>query len=163
MPKSKSKKIVILGIDPGLANTGFGIITKKGNDLELIDYGCITTKASMTTETRLMEIFEGLEKIIKKYKPDNMAVEELFFCKNVKSALAVGQARGVVVLFAGKNKLKLQEFTPLQIKMALTSYGRASKGQVQQMVKIILNLKKAPKPDHAADALAAAICGANSL
>ncbi|MEA3398712.1 MAG: crossover junction endodeoxyribonuclease RuvC [Patescibacteria group bacterium] len=155
--------MVILGIDPGLADTGFGLIEKQGNKLNLVDYGCVKTKAKTPNEERLLKIYNELEKITKKYKPEIIAVEELFFCKNVKSALAVGQARGVVILLAGKNKLKLTEFTPLQIKQALTTYGKASKDQVQQMVKIILNLKNIPKPDHASDALAAAICCANSI
>lgn len=152
-----------MGIDPGLADTGFGIIEKQGSCLKLIDYGCIKTKSKTPAEKRLLEIHKELKKIIKKYKPETIAVEKLFFCKNVKSALAVGQARGVIILLAGENGLKLEEYTPLQIKMALTTYGKASKDQVQQMVKVILGLKDIPKPNHAADALAAAICCANSL
>ena len=168
MPKSKTQNlkpktsILILGIDPGLADTGFGVIEKQGNILKAIDYGCIKTKAKTATEIRLTEIDQTLDQLIKKHRPDIIAVEQLFFCKNVKTALAVGQARGVIMLGAGKNKLKVYEFTPLQIKLALTGYGQASKEQVQDMVKIILNLKIAPKPDDAADALAAAICCAHS-
>lgn len=160
---NKQSQIVILGIDPGLADTGFGIIKKQGNKLEIIDYGCIKTKAKTPTETRLMEIFQSLEKIIKKYNPEIIAIEQLFFCKNVKTALAVGQARGVIILTAGTNNLTVAEFTPLQIKQALTGYGKASKKQIQDMVKIILKLNSIPKPDHAADALAAAVCCAHSI
>lgn len=162
MPKSKNR-VIILGVDPGLADTGFGIIEKQGSQLKLIDYGCIKTAAKTPMEKRLLEIFQSLNTVIKKYKPEIISVEQLFFCKNVKTALAVGQARGVIILVAGKNKLTTHEFTPLQIKLALTSYGKASKKQVQDMVKIILNLKSIPKPDHAADALAAAICCAHSI
>lgn len=161
MPKSKS--LIILGIDPGLADTGFGIVEKDGNCLKMIDYGNIKTKAGNDLEKRLVEIHQQLTKIIKKYKPDMASVEKLFFCKNVKTAIAVGQARGVMMLTAAQNKLPVHEFTPLQIKMALTSYGKASKDQVQQMVKIVLALKQIPKPDDAADALAAAVCCANHL
>ena len=143
--------------------TGFGLIKKQGNNLEIIDYGSIKTAAKTEMAIRLDEIFQSLSKLIKKHQPQIMSVEQLFFCKNVKSALAVGQARGVVLLAGGKNKLPVKEFTPLQIKMALTSYGRADKGQVQEMVKIVLKLKDIPKPDHAADALAAAICCAHSI
>lgn len=160
----KSKKTSItLGIDPGLANTGWGLVKKQGGKLTMIDYGSIKTLASTPTEKRLMEIYQSLDKIIKKYQPDITSIEQLFFCKNVKTAMAVGQARGVIILVAGKNKLQIEEFTPLQIKLALTNYGQASKKQVQQMVKIVLALKTAPSPDHAADALAAAICCINSL
>lgn len=162
MPKS-TKTITILGIDPGLADTGFGLIKKQGNKLTVIDYGCVETKAGKPTEERLEEIYRALKRLIKKYRPGYLAVEKLFFCKNVKTALAVGQARGVVVLGAGEHGLIFKEYTPLQVKMALTGYGRADKNQVQQMVKIILGLKQIPKPDDAADALAAAVCCAHSL
>ncbi len=158
----KSKKQVILGIDPGLADTGFGIIAKEGGCLKLIDYGVVKTKAGKPAKDRLSEIYQSLEKIIKKYQPDSVSIEQLFFCKNVKTALSVGQARGVIVLLAGQNNIPLKEFTPLQVKMGTTGYGKASKNQVQQMVKIILKLKELPKPDDAADALAIAICNAHT-
>lgn len=162
MPKSK-KELIILGIDPGLADTGFGFIKKQGSKLEMIDYGSIKTKSTTPLENRLVEIHQSLNKLIKKYKPEIISVEKLFFCKNVKTAMVVGEARGVIILTAGENKLKIYEYTPLQIKMALTSYGKASKIQVQEMVKAVLCLKNPPKPDHASDALAAAICCANFL
>lgn len=160
---SRKSQIIILGIDPGLANTGFGIIKKQGGKLEMVDYGCIKTKVKTLGEIRLVEIFQSLNKLIKKYNPEIIAVEQLFFCKNVKTAMAVGQARGVVMLAAGKNKLIVYEFTPMQIKLALSGYGKASKKQIQDMVKIILSLKTIPKPDHAADALATAVCCAHSI
>ena len=155
--------MIILGIDPGFAITGFGLIEKQGNDLKILDYGCITTKAGEDFSLRLKVIHEELEKIIKKYKPKVVAVEQLFFAKNVKTALLVGQARGVVLLSAIEKKLPLYEYTPLQVKQAITGYGAAQKKQIQQMVKIILGLKEVPKPDDAADALAIAICCAHSL
>lgn len=158
MPKSQ----IILGIDPGLADTGFGIIKKTGNNLEAVDYGSIKTKAKTHLPDRLTEISDNLEKIIKQCKPDMIAVEKLFFCKNVTTAIAVGQARGVVLLAAGKHKLPLYEYTPLQVKQALTSYGKASKQQMKQMVKVVLALKTVPKSDDAADALAIAVCCAHS-
>lgn len=161
MPTSKSK-ITILGIDPGLADTGYGVIEKTKSKLTVIDFGCIKTKAGTPEEQRLLEIHESLQQIIKKYKPDILAVERLFFAKNVKTAMSVSQARGVIILAAGENKLELIEYTPLQVKQALTGYGRASKDQIKEMVKIILNLARPPKSDDAADALAIAICCANS-
>jgi crossover junction endodeoxyribonuclease RuvC len=155
--------MIILGIDPGIADTGFGIIKKnKDGNLICIDYGSIGTKAKTELGERLEIINKGLNKIIKKYKPNLIAVEQLFFCKNVKTALIVGQAKGVAVLTAKQNKVPITEFTPLQVKQAVSSYGQASKTQVQKMVKILLNLKEIPKSDDAADALAVAICAANS-
>lgn len=167
MPRFKNKRnqtsLIILGIDPGLADAGFGVIKKQGNELTTLDYGNIKTKAGVSDQNRLAEIEGVLTKIIKKYHPDIMGVEKLFFCKNVKTAIAVGQARGVIMLCGGQNNLKVMEFTPLQVKQALTGYGQADKNQIQQMVKIILNLKQIPKPDDAADALAIAICCAHSI
>jgi len=153
---------IIIGIDPGIADTGFGVIKKdeKGN-LSCLDYGSIKTEAKTDMPDRLDILSGELTEKIKKYKPDLISVEQLFFCKNVKTALVVGQARGVVLLTARQNKVAVNEFTPLQIKQAVSSYGQASKGQVQKMVKLLLNLKEIPKPDDAADALAVAICAAN--
>lgn len=154
---------VILGIDPGIADTGFGVIKKeKSGDLSCIDYGSIKTSAKLELAERLEILNRELDKLIKKYRPKLISVEQLFFCKNVKTALIVGHARGVVLLTARRNKILTVEFTPLQIKQAVSSYGQASKLQVQKMVKLLLNLKELPKPDDAADALAAAICAANS-
>ena len=155
---------LILGIDPGIADTGYGIIQKdKSNNLSCIDYGSIKTLAKIEMPERLEIINKELSKIIKKYKPNLIAVEQLFFCKNVKTALAVGQARGVVMLTARQNRIPTVEFTPLQVKQAVAAYGQASKLQVQKMVKLLLNLPELPKPDDAADALAIAICAANSV
>lgn len=162
MPKSK-KSLIILGVDPGLADTGFGLVLQEGNRLKMINYGTIKTKVKSPIEVRLKKIYYSLNKLIKKFKPKIIGVEKLFFCKNSKTAMAVGQARGVILLSAAQNNLAVKEFTPLEIKLALTSYGRAEKNQVQQMVRAILSLKQIPKPDDAADALAIAICCANSL
>lgn len=154
---------VILGIDPGVADTGFGIIIRdKQNNLRCKTYGSIKTKAKTEITERLNIINQELDKIIKKHKPDLVAVEQLFFCNNVKTALIVGQARGVVLLTAKQNNVPIVEFTPLQVKQAVSAYGKASKIQVQRMVKLLLKLEKLPKPDDAADALATAICAANS-
>ncbi len=153
----------ILGVDPGIADTGYGIIKKdKSGDLSCFGYGSIKTKAKTELADRLEIINKELTKVIKKFKPKLVAVEQLFFCKNVKTALIVGQARGVVMLTAKQNRIPLVEFTPLQVKQAVVAYGRASKMQVQRMVKLLLNLKELPKSDDAADALAIAICAAHS-
>lgn len=152
-----------MGIDPGLADTGFGFIEKDGSKLKVIDFGVVKTKATQDTESRLKEIYDELLFLIKKYKPTQVAIEKLFFCKNVKTAIAVGQARGVAILAISNCKLKIKEFTPLQVKQAATGYGKADKRQIKEMVKIILGLKTLPKSDDAADALAIAICQANSL
>ena len=154
--------MIILGIDPGTATTGYGVI-EKDNNLKMIDYGCIITTTDYSTAERLNIIDKELSKIIKKYKPDKIAVEDIFFFKNVKTVIKVSQARGVILARAAKTKIEVIEYTPLQIKQAVTSYGRADKNQVQQMVKLLLNLKQTPKPDDAADALATAICCANSI
>ena len=153
--------MIILGIDPGTATTGFGVI-KKNKELMLIDYGCIKTTTNFTTAERLKKLHDQLNSLIKKHKPDMVAVEDIFFFKNLKTAIKVSQARGVILLTAAKSKIPVYEYTPLQIKQAITSYGRAEKIQVQKMVKVLLNLKEIPKPDDAADALAAAICATNS-
>lgn len=152
--------MTILGIDPGYARAGWGIIRQESKKLELLDYGCVETHKSMDHPERLQTLSSELDKIIKKYKPDTLAVEELFFFKNLKTAIKVAESRGVVLAKAFEKKLSVREFTPLQIKQAITGYGRADKKQIQEMVKIILNLKKIPQPDDAADAVAAAItCG----
>ena len=162
--KTKDNISIILGIDPGLATTGYGVIQKENNgDFKIICNGIIATEAKQIFSERLKEIHQQLDKIIKKYKPNKVAVEELFFCKNVKTALSVGHARGVIILTASQNGLPVFEYTPLQIKQAVASYGRADKKQVQSMVKILLNLKEDPKPDDAADALSVAICCGNSV
>ncbi|RLF04209.1 MAG: crossover junction endodeoxyribonuclease RuvC [Thermoprotei archaeon] len=158
--------MTILGIDPGTATTGYAIIKnftyRKRKCLKAIDYGCIRTSSNLSDGKRLEIIYKNIVKIIKKHKPHKIAVEKLFFCKNVKTGITVGQAKGVILLAAIKMKIPYFEYTPLQVKQAVTSYGKAEKSQIQKMVKVILNLKKIPKPDDAADALAVAICCAHS-
>jgi len=155
--------MIILGIDPGTAITGFGIIESQKNKLKVLGFGCIETDKNLDMPERLSLIAKELKNIIRKYKPQIMAVEELFFFKNSKTVITVGQARGVV-LFIGKDQgLKVCEYTPLQVKQAVVGYGRAEKRQVQQMVKSILGLKSIPKPDDAADALAIAVCCESSV
>jgi crossover junction endodeoxyribonuclease RuvC len=155
--------MIILGIDPGFARTGYGVIEEKNKNLRMLDYGCLSTPAGLIFEKRLKKIREGLTSLIKKFKPDVCVVEKIFFCKNAKTAIDVGQARGVVILTAAEKNLKILEFTPLQVKQFITGYGRAEKGQIQKMIKILLNLKEIPKPDDAADALALAIAGSNNF
>jgi len=152
---------IILGLDPGIADTGYGVIKCDKGKLFCLSYGSIKTTAKKNLSERLEVLDNELEKIIKDYQPDIVAVEQLFFNKNVKTALIVGQARGVLLLRIRKSNLKVLEFTPGQVKQAVAAYGRASKNQVQKMVKIILNLKSLPEPDDAADALALAICSSS--
>jgi len=152
-----------MGIDPGTAATGYGLIKKLPDKLKIIDYGCIKTEAKFSTAERLKKIDQQLTKLIKKHKPKRIAVEDIFFFKNLKTAVKVSQARGVILSRAAQPKISVIEYTPLQIKQAVTGYGRADKKQVQQMVKVLLNLTEIPQPDDAADALAAAICCAHSL
>lgn len=149
--------MIILGIDPGYAIVGFGVIEKNGSNIRVIDYGVITTPKEDSMPKRLNDIYDSLCALIDKYKPDCMALEELFFQNNQKTAIAVAQARGVIELAGMKKIGRLYEYTPLQIKQALTGVGRAEKKQVQYMVKAILGLNSIPKPDDAADALAVAI------
>lgn len=155
--------MIILGVDPGIAIVGYSIVECKGNNFKAIDYGCITTDSDMLFPDRLKLVYDRLTEIIEKYNPDDLAIEELFFNKNVKTVIKVGQARGVEILAAVNQGLKAYEYTPLQIKQAVTGYGRADKNQVQEMVKMLLNLKEKPKPDDVADALAVAICHGSSI
>lgn len=147
----------ILGIDPGTATTGFGILEIKGNDKRVIDCGVISTHKDLPMPERLVELHKDLSELIKTHRPDWCAVEQLFFARNVTTAITVGQARGVILLAAAENNLSIVEYTPLQVKQAVTGYGQATKKQVQEMVKTILGLKEIPKPDDAADALAIAL------
>ncbi len=153
----------ILGIDPGYAILGWGVIDVKGNRFSVVDYGSLTTEPSMDMPSRLQSLYGSLRELIERYSPDEASVEELFFNNNAKTAILVGQARGVAVLACADGGLSVSEYTPLQIKQALVGYGRADKKQVQYMVKTLLNLAEAPKPDDTADALAAAICHAHSF
>lgn len=152
----------ILGIDPGYAILGYGIVDMKGNHFKAVEYGAVTTDAKMDMPDRLKVLYNSLMEIIVRYEPDAASVEELFFNTNAKTAILVGQARGVAVLACANSGLEIAEYTPLQIKQALVGYGRAEKQQVQLMVKTLLNLKAVPKPDDTADALAAAICHGHS-
>ena len=154
--------MIILGIDPGLATTGYGVIKKEGNSFTLIDYDTIITSADETDVDRLSKLYDELISLIDKFQPQHIAVEELFFNKNVKTAIRVGQARGVILLAGAQQGILVSEYTPLQVKQAVVGYGRASKNQVQQMVKALLNLEDIPKPDDAADALAISICHGHS-
>jgi len=150
--------MILLGIDPGIADLGFGVVEKdKNNNLRHIAHGSIKTPAGTPFPERLWCLYIELIKIIDKYKPSAVAIEELFFSKNVKTAMTVSQARGVALLALQSRKVIIKEFKPNQIKQAVTAYGGANKAQVQKMVKMILNLKEIPKPDDAADALAMAI------
>ncbi len=152
----------ILGIDPGYAILGWGVLDVEGNHFKAVAYDSILTDKDTPMPKRLSQLYDGLQEIIAKYKPDEASIEELYFNNNAKTAIMVGEARGVAVLACEKGGLDVSEYTPLQIKQALVGYGRADKKQVQQMVKTILNLDAVPKPDDTADALAAAICHAHS-
>lgn len=153
----------ILGIDPGTGIVGFGVIDSDGHKHTLVDAGVIRTPAHQPLVERLDTIYHEIEQLIAELKPEVVVVEELFFAKNVKTALSVSHARGVILLAGKKAGLEVAEYTPLQIKQALTGYGRAEKQQIQEMVRIMLRLKDVPKPDDCADALAAAICHSSQL
>lgn len=154
--------MIILGIDPGIAIVGYGIVEYKNNKFRVIDYGAITTPSTMNTTKRLERIYKGIDILIKNYNIDEVGVEELFFNKNVKTAITVAQARGVILLACSHNDKPIYEYTPLQVKQGVVGYGRAQKAQVQQMVTSMLNLKEIPKPDDVADALAVAISHAHA-
>ena len=148
----------ILGIDPGYAIVGYGIVDYAKNRFATVGYGAVTTKAKTPFEMRLADIYNDILSIIEKYNPDELAIEKLYFNTNTTTAIDVAQARGVIVLAAHQKGLKISEYTPLQVKQAVTGYGRAEKHQVMEMIKSILSLKSVPKPDDTADALALAIC-----
>lgn len=153
--------MIVLGIDPGLANTGFGVVTRRRGRLVALDGGVITTPASMAGELRLKRLFDGIVELLATHEPDAVALENLYFGANVGSAMAVGQARGVVLLAAGQRGLGCHDYTPQQVKSAVCGSGRAAKDQVARMVQTLLSLPEPPRPDHAADALAVALCHAN--
>lgn len=158
----KQTTLITIGIDPGIATTGYGIIETKGNTHRAIDYGAILTPAHTPLPDRIHALYTELNAIIEKYQPQTMGIEELFFNKNVSTALIVGQARGVILLAGKNNNLPIANHTPSQVKMAVCGYGSADKKQVQKMVKSLLKLPEIPKPDDTADALAVAICHAHS-
>ena len=153
---------MILGLDPGTAVTGWGVIEHRGDKSRLVAHGTIVTSAREPAHERLQQIYHGILDVIDEYQPAAAAIEELFGGVNIKTALAVGQARGVIVLACAERGIITADYTPLRIKQAVVGYGRASKVQVQQMVKVLLALPKVPTPDHAADALGVAICHAHS-
>ena len=152
----------ILGIDPGYAIVGYGVLDYDGNKFKTVEYGAITTEANENMFDRLKSVYDDLNSVIERTKPDFMAIEELFFNSNQKTAINVAQARGILLLAAMNHNVKIYEYTPLQVKEAVVGYGRADKNQVQQMVKLLLGLKSVPKPDDTADAVAIAICHGHS-
>jgi crossover junction endodeoxyribonuclease RuvC len=152
----------ILGIDPGTATMGWGVVRQEGSRLRYVQHGAITTPSNWMMPRRLGRLFDGVTQLVEGYRPDTVAVEELFFNTNVTTAITVGQARGVALLAAYRAGIEVAEYTPLQVKQTITSYGRADKRQVQEMVRALLNLREIPRPDDAADGLAIAITHAFS-
>lgn len=154
--------MIIIGVDPGYAIVGIGVVEYKGNKFRTLEYNAITTPAGMPTVDRLKKIYDEMTLLLEKYQPDAVAIEELFFNSNQKTAINVAQARGVILVSVRNKEIPIFEYTPLQVKQAVTGYGRADKKQIQQMVKLLLNLNVIPQPDDAADGLALAICHAHS-
>jgi crossover junction endodeoxyribonuclease RuvC len=153
--------MIVLGVDPGIANTGYGIVSSVGSRLQSLEYGVIETRASSALESRLAEVHGDIGALIARFAVDAVAVEDLYFGANIVSAMAVGQARGVVLLAAGQQGLPVRAYTPQQVKAAVCGSGRADKQQVARMTARLLGLTAAPRPDHAADALAVAVCDVN--
>jgi crossover junction endodeoxyribonuclease RuvC len=154
--------MVILGIDPGLATVGYGVIEVNGDRRRMLQYGTINTKAGEATPARRCSIVDAINQLMDIYQPDDVAIEELFFSKNITTGIAVGEARGVILVAVSRRTENLYEYTPMQIKQAVTGWGGADKRQVQQMVKVLLNMQEIARPDDAADALAVALTHANS-
>ncbi|MCJ7702773.1 MAG: crossover junction endodeoxyribonuclease RuvC [Anaerolineales bacterium] len=155
--------MLVIGIDPGTAITGYGLVREeKSGDLVAVDYGVIETPSSMPMPERLLQLYRQLKEISLLHCPDSAAVEKLFFQKNVRTAISVGQGRGVAILALAEAQMEVAEYTPLEVKQAVTGYGGADKNQMQQMVRILLDLEDIPRPDDAADALAVAICHIHS-
>ena len=152
----------VMGIDPGTAICGWGVVDSDGDAVRLVDYGVLTTESGLPLANRLQIIYWGLDELMHKHRPDAVAVEQLFFSKNVTTALAVGHARGVALLAAANAGVHLHEYKPMEVKQAIVGYGKATKDQMQQMVRMLLILDDIPKPDDAADALAVALCHAQS-
>ncbi|MDI6602156.1 MAG: crossover junction endodeoxyribonuclease RuvC [Thermoanaerobacteraceae bacterium] len=155
--------MIVLGIDPGIAIMGYGIVEYDRNSFKIIDYGAVTTPAGMPTQDRLRYIYKGIDTLIKMARPDCAAIEELFYFKNQKTIITVSEARGAAITACANNELEVYEYTPLQVKQAVVGYGNADKRQVQFMVRALLNLKEVPKPDDIADALAVSICHCHSM
>lgn len=149
--------MIVLGIDPGYALMGWGVVEAEGSRMKLINYGCIETKSGRPMQDRLRTLQLGVRDLLQIYKPDDVAFEELFFARNVTTALMVGAARGAAIIAAAEYTENLYEYTPMQIKQAVTGYGKADKKQIQQMVKLLLKMNELPRPDDAADAIACAI------
>jgi crossover junction endodeoxyribonuclease RuvC len=154
--------VIVLGIDPGTAMTGYGLVSREGSTLRMIDYGCLQTIPDRALPERLLIIHQAVSELIAEHRPVWVGVERLFFNKNVQTAFAVGQARGVILLAAAQHGVPVLEYGPHEVKVAVTGYGRASKQQVQRMVQAVLGMSVLPRPDDAADALAVAICAAHS-
>ncbi len=154
--------MIVLGIDPGTARTGYGIVSREGGSLRMVDYGCLETIADRPLGARLLLIHEALTDLIETHRPEAIGVERLFFNRNVQTAFAVGQARGVALLAAAQHGLPVFEYGPHEVKLAVTGYGRADKQQVQRMVQLVLSMTELPRPDDAADALAVAVCTAHA-
>ncbi len=155
--------MIVIGIDPGLATVGFGVLRKEENGIMPVSYGCIRTSSEKQTPERLLEIYAEINALFDKYRPDAVAVERLFFNKNVTNAMSVSEARGVIFLAAQQKNIPLFEYTPNQVKQAITGSGRADKKQMQEMIKRLLNLDEVPQPDDAADGLSIALCHINFL
>lgn len=154
--------MIILGIDPGYAIVGWGVIEYTANRFTVVDYGAVTTEAGTPFNDRLKAVYDGIDSIMKRYSPEALSIEKLFYNTNAKTVIDVAQARGVINLAAVKNSVPIFEYTPLQVKQSVVGYGRAEKKQVQEMTRVILKLEKIPKPDDTADALAMAICHAHA-
>ncbi|MCC8022803.1 MAG: crossover junction endodeoxyribonuclease RuvC [Clostridiales bacterium] len=154
--------MIILGIDPGYAIVGYGLVNYRGNRFEVLDYGAITTSAKTPFHIRLQEIYDDTVTLMERYHPQALSMEKLFYNNNAKTVIDVSQARGVLMLAAQQHGLEINEYTPLQVKQSVAGYGRAEKKQVQEMTRVLLNLEKVPKPDDTADALAIAICHGHS-
>ena len=161
MARAESQAVVVLGIDPGLANTGYGVVARRGGQLLALDGGVITTRAGLAPERRLAEIHAAVDALLDEHEPQAVALEELYFGQNVRTAFAVGHGRGAAMLAAGQRGVACTSYTPQQVKAAVCGNGRADKGQVARMVQTLLSLPELPTPDHAADALAVAMCHAN--
>lgn len=162
MLRGEGKAVRILGIDPGYAIVGWGVVDYDNNRFRVVDYGSIRTKAGTDTVERLEKIYDGMNLLLEKYKPEHLAIEELFFNTNQTTGIVVAEARGIILLAAKQHGLTIGEYTPLQVKQAVVGYGRAEKEQVIQMVTTMLGLPKPPKPDDTADALAIAMCHGHS-
>jgi crossover junction endodeoxyribonuclease RuvC len=155
--------VIVLGIDPGTARLGYGVVAREGSALSMVGYGCLETTNDRPLEQRLLIIHAGLTELVLEHRPEAVGVERLFFNKNVQTAFAVGQARGVVLLVAAQFGLPVLEYGPHEVKLAVTGYGRAPKEQVQRMVQLVLSMAELPRPDDAADALAVAVCTAHAI